>query len=313
MRRVVGLAFIWGWSFLFIKVAVEGFTPFTVAAGRMAFGCLALVVIGRLTAMGPLPRTPEFWRAVGFAGIVGTAVPFTLLAWAEQRVSSGLTAVAQSSTALFTALFAAILLHERLRNVQIAGLFLGLAGVGVAAGVGTGDLTGSSILGTLAAVGAGALYGITYVHMQRRLLDVAPMAAATGQLLVGTIALLPFALVTSLMSGFDPTPNRVAALVVLGVVNTGIAYWLNYGAIAQVGATAASLVTYLVPPVAIVLGWLVLDEPFGWRLVVGLLLIIAGVLAVRAVPVTTPASRVLARFRRDSSLPTARERVGGGA
>ena len=81
---------------------------------------------------------------------------------------------------------------------------------------------------------------------------------------------LPFALVTSLASGFDPTPRRVGALVILGVVNTGIAYWLNYGAIAQVGATAASLVTYLVPPVAIVAGWLVLDEPVSWRLVVGL-------------------------------------------
>src|SRR5262249_28876742 len=171
VRRVVLLAFVWGWSFLFIKVAVEGFTPSTVAFGRMALGCLALVVIGRVTKGGRLPRDPVVWRAVAFAGIVGAALPFTLLAWAEQRGTSGLTAVAQSSTALFTALFAAILLHERLRRGQIGGLLLGLAGVGVAAGVGTGDLTGSSILGTLAAVSAGAAYGATYVQMQRRLLD----------------------------------------------------------------------------------------------------------------------------------------------
>ena len=205
--------------------------------------------------------------------------------------------MAQSTTALFTALFAAVLLHERLRSVQIAGLFIGLAGVAVAAGLGTGDLTGSSILGTLAAVSAGAAYGITYVHMQRRLLHVPPMAAATGQLLVGTIVLAPFALVTSLTSGFDPTPSRVGALLALGVVNTGIAYWLNYGAIAQVGATAASLVTYLVPPIAIAVGWLVLDEPVGWRLVVGLVLIVAGVAAVRRVPVPTPAPE-------DATVPT---------
>ena len=101
--------------------------------------------------------------------------------------------------------------------------------------------------------------------------------------------LAPFALATSLASGFDPTPRRVGALIALGVVNTGIAYWLNYGAIAKVGATAASLVTYLIPPIAIVLGWIVLGEPVGWRLVVGLVLIVAGVAAVRRVP--TPSRR----------------------
>jgi drug/metabolite transporter (DMT)-like permease len=291
MRRVVGLAFIWGWSFLFIKVAVEGFTPFTVSFGRMVLGWAALVVLGRLTGLGPLPRSRRFWAAVAFAGTVGTAVPFTLLAWAEQHVSSALTAVAQSTTALFTALFAALLLHERLRRVQIAGLFLGLLGVAVAAGVGTGDLTSSSLLGTLAAASAGAAYGLTFVHMQRRLLDVPPMTAAIGQLLVGAIALAPFALVTTLVSGADPAADSVASLVLLGVVNTGIAYWLNYGAIAKVGATAASLVTYLVPPVAIVIGWLVLDEPVSWGLLVGLTLIIFGVVAVRRVPVAAEAPR----------------------
>ncbi len=285
MRRVVLLAFIWGWSFLFIKVAVEGFTPSTVATLRMALGCLALFAIGRVTGAGPLPRTPAYWRAVAFAGIVGTAMPFTLLAWAEQRVTSALTAVAQSTTALFTALFAALLLHERLRPVQVAGLFVGLFGVAVAAGIGSGDVTTSSLLGTLAAATAGALYGVTYVQMQRRLLDVPPLVAAKGQLLIGTIALAPFALVTSVASGIDPTPARLWSLVLLGVVNTGVAYWLNYGAIAQVGATAASLVTYLIPPVAIAAGWLVLDEPVGWQLLAGLALIIGGVAAVRRVPV----------------------------
>ena len=288
MRRVVLLAFVWGWSFLFIKVSVEGFTPFTVAATRMALGCLALVVIGRLVGIGPLPRDAAYWRAVAFAGIVGTAVPFTLLAWGEERISSALTAVAQATTALFTALFAALLLGERLRRAQLAGLAVGMVGVGVAAGVGSGDLTASSAAGVLAAMAAGAAYGATYVHMQRRLLHVAPMVAATGQLLVGTIVLAPFALVTSLVSGIDPTPARVGSLVVLGVVNTGIAYWLNYGAIAEVGATSASLVTYLIPPVAIVAGWLVLDEPVGWRLIAGLALIIGGVAAVRRSPQRQP-------------------------
>src|SRR5262245_28013008 len=86
MRRVVLLAFIWGWSFLFIKVAVEGMTPFTVGAARIALGCLALVVIGRRTG-NRLPRDREYWRGVVFAGVFGCAVPFTLLAWGEERIT----------------------------------------------------------------------------------------------------------------------------------------------------------------------------------------------------------------------------------
>jgi drug/metabolite transporter (DMT)-like permease len=281
MQRVVALAFVWGWSFLFIKVAVEGFPPFTVAAARMALGCLALMVVARLAGVGPLPRDRAFWRAVTFNGVIGTALPFTLLAWGEERITSALTAVAQATTALFTALFAALLLGERLRNVQVAGLVLGLVGVAVAAGVGGGDLTSESAAGVLAAMAAGAAYGLAFVHAQRRLLHVDPMLAASGQLFAGTLALAPFAIAAALVSGVDATPNRLGALVLLGVVNTGLAYWLNYGAIAQVGATAASLVTYLIPPVAIVAGWLVLDEPVGWRLLVGLALIVVGVAGVR--------------------------------
>ncbi len=250
----------------------------------MALGCAALLLIGRATGAPPLPRDRRFWSAVSFVGIVGTALPFTLLAWAEERITSALTSVAQATTALFTAMFAAILLRERLTPLQIAGLVVGLSGVAIAAGVGSGDVTSSSAVGVLAAVGAGAAYGITFVHMQRRLLHVAPIQAATGQLLIGALVLAPFAIVSSVVSGFDPTPNRVAALVTLGAVNTGLAYWINYGAVAQVGATAASLVTYLVPPIAITAGWLVLGEPVGWRLLVGLALIILGVAAVRQAP-----------------------------
>ena len=130
MKRLAVLAVIWGWSFVFIKVAVEGMTPTTVAFGRLTLGSLTLLCIVRATGEA-LPRSARFWRAAAVPGVVGTALPFTLLAWAEQRISSGLTSVAQATTSLFAAVFAAVLLDERLRRPQVAGLLLGLAGVAV--------------------------------------------------------------------------------------------------------------------------------------------------------------------------------------
>ncbi len=280
MRKVVLLAFIWGWSFVFIKVAVRGFTPTTLACGRMALGAAALLVVGRITHVR-IPTDPTFWRRVAVNGIVGCAIPFTLLAWGEQRITSALTAVAQATTTIFAALFAVWMLRQPLRGLQVVGLLVGVVGVAVAAGVGGSDLTGSDVSGVVAAMAAGAAYGFTFCWSQRHLVGVPPVAAATGQLLVGAAALAPLAIVTSLTSGFDPTLDRVGALTMLGIIGTGLAYWINFRAIAEVGGTSAALVTYMVPPVAVVVGWLVLDEPIAPNLLTGLAMIIGSVLLVR--------------------------------
>src|SRR5688500_15177523 len=104
MRRLLVLAFIWGWSFLFIKVAVEGLTPSTVAWGRIALGAAVLYLIVRSQGL-VIPRDPAAVRRFVVMGIVGCALPFTLLAWGEQHITSALTSVLNASTPLFTALF----------------------------------------------------------------------------------------------------------------------------------------------------------------------------------------------------------------
>jgi drug/metabolite transporter (DMT)-like permease len=124
------------------------------------------------------------------------------------------------------------------------------------------------------------------------------MLAATGQLLVGAAVLAPIALGTSVASGFSLSPTRVLAITLLGAVGTGFAFLIHYGNIATMGATKASLVTYLIPVVAVVVGVVVLDEPFTWRLPIGGALTVAGIAAVtsmraaRAAPV--PAAAVVA-------------------
>ena len=281
MRRLAVLAFIWGWSFLFIKVAGEGLTPTTVAWARIALGAAVLYLALRRQG-GEVPTDGTMIRHFAVAALVGSIVPFTLLAWGEQHVTSALTAVLNASTPLFTALFAAASLHERLNRLQVAGLAIGVVGVATAAGVGASDLHGSSLPGALASVLAAACYGLAFVYMRRHLVAIPPLVASTGQLTAGAVVLFPVAAVTSVSDGVALTPTRVASVVLLGVLGTGLAYVLNYRIIADLGATKASLVTYLIPVVAVVVGIVVLDEPFEWRLLVGGALTVTGIAAVNS-------------------------------
>ncbi|HEY3143338.1 MAG TPA: DMT family transporter [Acidimicrobiales bacterium] len=279
MRRLVALAFIWGWSFLFIKVAVEGLPPPAVAWGRITLGAVVLYLVVQSQGL-ELATSRVFLRHFAVIATVGSVVPFTLLAWGEQRITSALTAVLNASTPLFTALIAFLARQERLRPIQGVGLGIGLCGVAIAAGFGASDLQGSSITGALAAVGAGACYGIALVYVRRNLTVLPPLVAASGQLLAGSVILAPLAIGASVVEGVSLSPTRVLAILILGAVGTGGAYVLFYGAIAELGATKASLVTYLIPVVAVVVGVVVLDEPFQWRLVIGGLVTIVGIAAV---------------------------------
>jgi drug/metabolite transporter (DMT)-like permease len=281
VRRLFVLAFIWGWSFLLIKVAVEGLTPTTVAWARITLGAAVLYVFLRRQG-GRVPTDPVSLRHYAIAALAGNIVPFTLLAWGEQHITSALTAVLNASTPLFTAVFAAVALHERLRPIQVAGLGLGIVGVSVAAGLGASDLEGSSTAGAMAAILAGAGYGLAFVYMRRHLVAYTPIVAATGQLTTGAVMLFPIALVTSLIDGVSLTPTRVASVVLLGAIGTGVAYVLNYRVLAELGATKASLVTYVIPVVAVVVGIVVLGEPFEPRLILGGALTVAGIAAVNS-------------------------------
>lgn len=280
MRRVVLLALIWGWSFLLIKVALGGMTPATVAFGRIVLGMV--VMLGVLKAQrSSLPRDRRCWRHFAVMGLAYSTIPFTLLAWGEQHITSALTAVVNASTGLFTALAAAIGLGERLRRPQVAGLVLGFGGVAVASGTGTSDLVSSSGAGIAAALAASAFYGFSFVYARRNLAEVPPLVAACGQLVTGAVLSAPLAVATSVASGFSPTLRQLAAVAVLGAVGTGIAYVLIYRAIADVGPTRSSLVTYLVPIVAVTVGVVFLDERFHLRLVVGGALTIAGIALIQ--------------------------------
>ncbi len=276
MRRLFLLAGIWGWSYLFIKVAGGGMPPTAVTFARVGLGMVVLLVVMRARGLH-LPAGRDAWRHFAVVGLSGSVVPFTLLAWGEQHIESALTAVLNAATPLFAALLVAVFLGQRLRRSQCVGLALGFVGVGVAAGLGVSDLSGSSLAGEAAAVAAGACYAVAITYSKRHLSDLSPLVAAAGQLVTATLLTLPFAVVSTAREGIDLTSHRLLAVVLLGVLGTGLAYVLLYRVIADLGPTMASAVTYLVPVMAVTVGVLFLHEPFHLRLLAGGALIVGGI------------------------------------
>ena len=279
MRRLFLLAFIWGWSFLFIKVILEDAPPTFLAWGRIALG-LAVLAVALLRSGQGLPER-RYWGHLLVLGLTMSVLPFMLIGWGEEHVSSALASVLNACTPLFAAGFAAGLLGERLRLPQLVGMAFGFFGVAVAAGLGGGDLAGSSLLGSLAVVLAGAGYGFGFAYANRFTTGLSALQLSVGQLLAGTVLLAPVAAVDVAAGRVDLGPGAALCLVLLGALGTGYAYLLNYRTLQESGATVASLVTYLVPLVAVAAGILVLGEPFSLSLVLGGLIVVLGVALVQ--------------------------------
>lgn len=288
MPRLVALSFIWGWSFLFIQVAGQDLTPSAVAGGRTGLGALVLLTFLRVRGLA-LPRDRRTVANFFVVGAAGSAIPFTLLAWGGQHIDSGLAAVLNASTPLFAAGLAVPVLGERLRAKVVGGLLVGLVGVAIVAGVGGSTLTESGGFAVLAPVGAGMGYGLTFCWSARHLMGIPPVVAAAGQVTAATILLAPIAITTSIAHGVVPGLRPIGSLLLLGAVGTGVAYVLSFRIVADLGATVASLVTYLIPVVALVVGALVLGEEVTPRIVIG------GAVIIGSVALVTRARRQAAR------------------
>jgi drug/metabolite transporter (DMT)-like permease len=276
--RLGMLALAWGASFLFIKLALEGLSPLQIVLGRVSAGAIVLWAILALRRQ-PMPRGRRLWAHLTALGVIANIIPFFLIGYGEERITSGLAGVLNGATPLFTLLFALGLLPEERLSLP-RGLGLGLGFLGVLLVVGpwdTNPLT-SSLPGQLACLGASACYAVAFVYTRRYVSGTGypPASLAAGQL--GAAAALLW-LAAPLVAGGDValTSTVVASVLALGAVGTGLAYLLYYHLIAEAGATSTSMVTYLIPVVAVALGVLVLDEPLGWNLFAGAAVVILGV------------------------------------
>jgi drug/metabolite transporter (DMT)-like permease len=274
---LLALGAIWGASYLFNEIALRDLEPAALIEGRFLVGLAFLVpavslATGRAAALAGLRAAP--WR-LAVVALLNAVAPFLLIAWGQQWIDSGLTGILLASSPLFTALVATTYhREERATGLRLAGVLVGFVGVALLLGVQPASGR-DALLGAVAVVGAALLYSVSGLYIGRRLGDVPPLAVAVGTTLWAALLTLPLALLV----WPDETPGLgpVAAVVVLGVGGTGVAYILYFALIGGAGASRAILVNYLIPTMAVAYGVALLDEPLTLSMVAGLALILAGV------------------------------------
>ncbi|HKA69786.1 MAG TPA: DMT family transporter [Actinomycetes bacterium] len=297
LARLIGVALIWGSSFLFMKVALDGLSDIQIVLIRTLLGAGVLWFVLRLRRVR-LPRDRWAWIHLLVLGAIGTAMPFFLFVWAEDNgVSSGLAGIYNATTPLWTMLLALLLLaEERIVPARIGGLVLGFVGVITVLAPWQG-VGGGNLLGQLACLAAGLAYGVSLIYNRRNLprYGIGPLPAAFGM----SIGAAGWSTVMAGGIGWQPvhlTWPVVLCVGALGVFGTGIAYLLFFGLLSNVGATRASTVTYVIPLVAVALGVLILGEHVAWYHFVGGAIVVLGI-AVAEQRLRLPVRLLPARLR----------------
>jgi drug/metabolite transporter (DMT)-like permease len=278
LPSVLLLAAVWGASYLFIKVGVRDFQPPTLMAARLAIAFVPLFAFLAFTRGGARKAARELagvWRAGLVLGLANAAVPFTLVAWGEKHIDSGVAGVAQASVPVFTALLALRYKpSERATGGRMIGIAFGLVGVGVLTGIDPGK-GWWAVAGTLAVVVSSLSYSASGLYGQTRTATVAGPVLATATTLYGALLLLPWAIVD--FPTHAPSWKPVASLLALALAGTALAQLLLFHVLRLHGAAKLSLVTYLMPPFAVFYGATILGEPLRWSALGGLALILLGV------------------------------------
>jgi drug/metabolite transporter (DMT)-like permease len=285
----VAMAVIWGVPYLLIKVAVDDFPPVVLVFLRCAIG--AVLLLPWTLARGHLGAAlRQHWRALLVFTVLEMTAPWLLLSWAEQDLSSSLTGLLVAGVPFVAALTARLAGEDdRLSRVRIAGMLLGVVGIALLLGL---DIGG----GQWTAIGAVVLVVIGYATapmvISRKLPDVPGVTASAFALVVTAAVYAPFA-VPQLSEAAGAPADAWLSVVALGVVCTALALALFFALIREVGPQRALVITFVNPAVAVLLGVLLLDEPFTLGLAVGLPLVLAGcVLATRRSPARTTSSEL---------------------
>jgi drug/metabolite transporter (DMT)-like permease len=261
---------VWGVPYMFIKLAVEDLSPGFVAWSRVALAALILLPIAWRT--GALRGLPLRWLTA-FA-LFEITIPFPLIAFGEQRVSSSVAAILIAAVPLVIAFLSLRFdRDEQPTRSRFVGMLIGLGGVVVLVGIDIGGRV-TELVGAAAVLAAAFGYACGPMIAKRHLTSGDPLGPVAGALGIATIMLLPFA-IGGLPTG-APTGEALASVIVLGLICTAFAFLLFFRLIAEVGPSRASIITYVNPVVALALGVAILGEQITTGAVAGLLLILAG-------------------------------------
>ena len=295
LLQLIVLAALWGASFLFIRVGVAEFGVAPLMALRVGIGAIFLVAM--LLARRPLAATVATMRArwlqLLVVGILNSAAPFCLFAYAELTLSAGATSVINATTPLFGALVAYLWLRDRLTSARTIGMAIGFAGVLVIvwnqiapehAGQNAAPVQG--LLAAAAALAASALYGVAGNFAKKYLMDVDAMTNAAGSMIGATLTLAPIAFLT--WPAAPVSAHAWGAVLALGIGCTGVAYFIYFHLVAVAGPARAMTVTFVIPPFGILWGALFLGEHVSLAMMAGCAIVLAGTAlatgAVKRVP-----------------------------
>lgn len=280
---LVLLSLLWGGSFLCVGIAVQELPVLTIIALRVSLAALVLWGIA-LFSGHQLPRGRKTWQAFLALGLLNNVIPFGLIVFGQQTIGAGLAAILNATTPLWTVLIAALFLaDERFSKQKLFGVLLGLVGVIVM--VGPDSLAGiSRNLGAqLAVLGAALSYAFASVFGRRfAAAKISPLHTALGQVTASSFILVPLALmIDTPWASALPSQATIFAILGLAVLSTAGGYLLFFNILERAGATNVSLVTLLIPPSAIAMGMLFLEETLQGIHFIGLALIILGLLSLQ--------------------------------
>ena len=269
---LVALGFLWGASFLFMRIAGPEFGAFALVEVRVAIATLVLLPL--LYAKGQFGELSGNWATLGILGAHNTALPFLLLTWATLFLSAGIAAILNATAPIFAAVIAWAWLGEKLTINKATGLLVGTVGVWLLVRDKVEPSMGDTTLAVIAALGGSFLYGFGGNFTRRYARHIKPLAIAAGSQVGAALLLLPVAVIT-----WPDTPISLtawAAAITMGLFSTALAYILYFRLIANTGPTNAITVTYLIPLFAMLLGALVIDEPVTGTMIGGCVVILLG-------------------------------------
>ena len=274
----LALGLVWGCSFIFIELGLVFLSPFGVTFVRCALGAITLLIFAKARKVG-LPKGKSIWKKLWVVAMLLNVVPGVLFAFAQQYITSALAGIINATTPLMTLIFMLLIFREeKVKREQVYGLLIGALGVMTVMGVWK-ELGGNQLIGVIALLIAVSCYGASYPYSTRNVipLGLKPEALATGQLLMATMTLLPLFIFDGFSSNNYETKSIIAMLC-LGIFGSGFAYIWNFSVTAAAGSAIGSTVTYITPVVAVIVGWLYLNEEIAWHEPVGALVVIIGAL-----------------------------------
>ncbi len=276
---LIVLSTLWGASYTFIRVGVETIPPVTLIAARTLIAGLLLIVWMSVSGVA-MPGSWVIWKRLFVQAFLNSVIPFTLIAWAEQYVEAGVATILNSTAPVFVFFVTWFLTkHEAVTTRKLVGVIAGLLGICLIIGFSALNGLGDQVLPQLAIVAATICYAGAAIY-GRSFQGLSPLVPAAGSLIAGAIVLIPISLIFDRPWALQPSFNSTAALLLLSVFSTAIAFVIYFRLVQTLGSVGTTSQAYLRVPIGVAIGAIFLGESLSPTIWMGLGCVVIGVAAM---------------------------------